>query len=192
MLSTKHKLFLLIILTFMPLSQLQQQLLVLCQPLVNAVSETVLAPHKKKREMKSTSPLELLSAEQQGFHPLKSARGQKLEDREIIFICIWMVCLWFKNYSISWQCGMFCCLKKTPKILRCLSDVECRLFWTFCSAYLTMTYSLYPEICWKNKLRLTYNQGRLSSLWKPQFMVKKLAAVHLCMVVLKILHQHLL
>lgn len=38
--------------------------------------------------MKSSSPLELLCAEQQGFHPLKSARGQRLEDGEVIVICI--------------------------------------------------------------------------------------------------------
>lgn len=55
-----------------------------------------------------------------------------------------------------------------------------------------MSYSLYPEICQKKKNRLAYNKLRASPLQKPQITVKELTAVDLCMVVIKILHQHLL
>lgn len=78
--------------------------------------------------MKSSSLLELLHAEHQGFCPLESANGQKLEVREVFF------CLCLNSVSVISKMAQFhgneACsdLWGEKSILRCLLYAEYSLF----------------------------------------------------------------
>lgn len=100
------------------------------------------------------------------IHSLKSASGDKLEDKGVVFE--WCFCGLKEDGSISWQLDMFCCMKKQNIYIYLYiyreRDVfqmwNYELFWTFCSPCLTMSYGLYAETCQKNKMRLPYNQTK--------------------------------